>query len=110
STSPRSRTRTASSSSRRSRAPPPASRAPSSRRTSPTHPSTPPARRAPPPTPPTYRLLKTKYNDQAKADLVKGFARYLLTDGQSIAKDVNFAALPGSLQQKAATQLDKGEG
>jgi phosphate transport system substrate-binding protein len=33
--------------------------------------------------------------------------RFLLTDGQPIAKDVNFAALPSGLQQKALAQLDK---
>jgi phosphate transport system substrate-binding protein len=58
-------------------------------------------------TSPTYILVKTKYSDTAKADLVKGFVRYLLTDGQAVAKDVNFAALPSGLQQKALAQLDK---
>jgi phosphate transport system substrate-binding protein len=58
-------------------------------------------------TSPTYLLIKPKYDDANKAQLVKGFVRYLLTDGQSIAKDVNFAALPSSLQQKALAQLDK---
>ena len=33
--------------------------------------------------------------------------RYVLTDGQAIAKDVNFASLPSGLQQKALAQLDK---
>jgi phosphate transport system substrate-binding protein len=58
-------------------------------------------------TSPTYLLIKPKYDDTNKAALVKGFVRYLLTDGQAIAKDVNFAALPSSLQQKALAQLDK---
>jgi phosphate transport system substrate-binding protein len=58
-------------------------------------------------TSPTYVLIRTKYDDQSKAAAVKGFVRYLLTDGQSVAKDVNFAALPSSLQQKAIAQLDK---
>jgi phosphate transport system substrate-binding protein len=58
-------------------------------------------------TSPTYLLIKPKYDDTNKAALVKGFVRYLLTDGQGIAKDVNFAALPSSLQQKALAQLDK---
>jgi phosphate transport system substrate-binding protein len=57
-------------------------------------------------TAPTYLLLKTKY-DATKATLVKGFVRYVLTDGQALAKDVNFAALPSGLQQKALGQLDK---
>jgi phosphate transport system substrate-binding protein len=58
-------------------------------------------------TSPTYLLLKNKYDDANKATLVKDFARYVLTDGQPIAKDVNFASLPPGLQQKALTQLDK---
>jgi len=58
-------------------------------------------------TSPTYVLIKPKYDDAQKAALVKGFVKYMLTDGQSIAKDVNFAPLPSSLQQKALAQLDK---
>lgn len=61
-------------------------------------------------TSPTYLLVKPKYDDANKAKLVKGFVRYLLTNGQSIAKEVNFAALPSSLQQKALAQLDKVQG
>lgn len=57
-------------------------------------------------TAPTYLLLKTKY-DADKATLVTNYVRYLLTDGQPIAKDVNFASLPPGLQQKALAQLDK---
>jgi phosphate transport system substrate-binding protein len=59
-------------------------------------------------TAPTYLLLKTKY-DATKATLVTDYVRYLLTDGQSIAKDVNFASLPSGLQQKALAQLDRVE-
>jgi phosphate transport system substrate-binding protein len=57
-------------------------------------------------TAPTYLLLKPKY-DANKAKLVSDYVRFLLTDGQPIAKDVNFAALPSGLQQKALAQLDK---
>src|SRR5512132_3800361 len=57
-------------------------------------------------TSPTYLLLKNKY-DADKASLVKDFVRYVLTDGQPIAKNVNYAALPSGLQQKALAQLDK---
>ena len=57
-------------------------------------------------TAPTYLLLKNKY-DADKANLVKEYVRYVLTDGQPIAKDVNFASLPSGLQQKALAQLDK---
>jgi phosphate transport system substrate-binding protein len=58
-------------------------------------------------TSPTYLLIKSKYDDANKANMVKAFVRYVLTDGQALAKDVNFAALPSSMQQKALAQLDK---
>jgi len=58
-------------------------------------------------TSPTYLLIKSRYDDPTKATLVKAFVRYVLTDGQALAKEVNFAALPSSLQQKALAQLDK---
>jgi phosphate transport system substrate-binding protein len=58
-------------------------------------------------TAPTYLLIKTKYDDPTKAKLVTEFVRYVLTDGQALAKDVNFAALPSGVQQKALAQLDK---
>jgi phosphate transport system substrate-binding protein len=58
-------------------------------------------------TSPTYLLIKNKYDDANKATLVKAFVRYVLTDGQALAKEVNFAALPSSMQQKALGQLDK---
>lgn len=61
-------------------------------------------------TAPTYLLLKTSYSDPVKAKLVRGFVKWLLTDGQSFAAGVNFAKLPAELQQKALAQLDKVKG
>lgn len=61
-------------------------------------------------TAPTYILVKTKYDDPKKAELVKGFVRYILTDGQELAKDIDFAPLPASLKDKALAQLDKIQG
>jgi phosphate transport system substrate-binding protein len=58
-------------------------------------------------TAPTYLLIKAKYDDPTKAKLVTEFVRYVLTDGQALAKDVNFAPLPAGVQQKALGQLDK---
>jgi phosphate transport system substrate-binding protein len=58
-------------------------------------------------TAPTFILVKTKYDDQAKAALVKGFLTFLLNEGQNIAAEVDFAKLPDSLRQKALSQLDK---
>lgn len=58
-------------------------------------------------TAPTYILVKREYDDPAKAELVKGFVRFLLTEGQALAGEVSFAPLPDSLRDKALTQLDK---
>ncbi|WP_213453751.1 phosphate ABC transporter substrate-binding protein PstS [Rhizomonospora bruguierae] len=59
-------------------------------------------------TSPTYLLVKTKYDDPAKAALVKGFLKFLLSsEGQGLAKDVDFAALPQSLHDKALAQIEK---
>jgi len=56
---------------------------------------------------PTYLIVKQKYDDAAKAKLVKEFIKYILGDGAALAKDVNFATLPDSLKSKALAQLDK---
>jgi phosphate transport system substrate-binding protein len=58
-------------------------------------------------TAPTYLLLKPSYTDAAKGKLVKGFVKWLLTDGQNLAAASNFSKLPTALQQKALAQLDK---
>ncbi len=61
-------------------------------------------------TAPTYLLVKTKYDDPNKAAAIKGFVRYLLTDGQALAQEVDFAPLPQALKDKALAQLDKVQG
>lgn len=61
-------------------------------------------------TAPTYFLLRKSYSDAAKGKLVKGFARWLLTNTQTFASSVNFAPLPDTLKQKALTQLDQVQG
>ncbi|TDC02449.1 phosphate ABC transporter substrate-binding protein PstS [Micromonospora fluostatini] len=61
-------------------------------------------------TAPTFLLVKTSYDDPAKAELVKGFVKYLLNDGQDLAKDIDFAPLPASLKEKALAQVDKIQG
>jgi phosphate transport system substrate-binding protein len=58
-------------------------------------------------TAPTYLLVKQKYDSPEKAKLVKEFIKYILTDGATLAKSVNFATLPDSLKTKALAQLDK---
>jgi phosphate transport system substrate-binding protein len=58
-------------------------------------------------TAPTFILVKQKYDNPEKAKLVKGYVKYLLTDGAELAKDVNFAVLPTAIKDKALAQLDK---
>ncbi|MER7164861.1 phosphate ABC transporter substrate-binding protein PstS [Micromonospora sp. NPDC000207] len=61
-------------------------------------------------TAPTFLLVKTSYDDPATAELVKAFVKYMLNDGQDLAKDVDFAPLPASLKEKALAQIDKVQG
>ena len=44
--------------------------------------------------------------DKAKGAAVKSFLRYLVTDGQKLAEDIDYAPLPTSFQQKTLTQID----
>ncbi|MGH3734530.1 MAG: phosphate ABC transporter substrate-binding protein PstS [Micromonosporaceae bacterium] len=60
-------------------------------------------------TAPTFILVKAKYDDKKKAELVKAFLTFLLNDGQEFASDVDFAPLPDELKKKALAQLDKIE-
>ena len=58
-------------------------------------------------TAPTYILVRTQYPDAAKKDAVKGFVTYILTEGQTLAPEIDFAPLPDALKTKALAQLDK---
>ena len=57
-------------------------------------------------TAPTYLLVHPTYTDAAKGVLVKGFIKWLLTDGQAIAEANGYAKLPAELQTKALAKLD----
>ena len=56
---------------------------------------------------PTWILVYTAQTDKAKAEAITSFLRFLLTDGQELAEDVDYAALPKSLRDKALGQLDR---
>jgi len=58
-------------------------------------------------TAPTYLLVRPAYTDATVGKNVKGFIKWLLTDGQQFADGVGYAKLPTALQQKALAQLDK---
>ena len=41
--------------------------------------------------------------------MLKAFLTFILTEGQAIASEVNYAPLPGELDAKALAQLDMFE-
>jgi len=55
----------------------------------------------------TYILVYTNQPDAEIGNALKGWINYVLTDGQALAADANFARLPSSLQSKALAQLDQ---
>jgi phosphate transport system substrate-binding protein len=58
-------------------------------------------------TAPTWCVAYTKQTSKAKGDALKAYFKYMLTDGQALIKDIDFAPLPKSLADKAVAQLDK---
>jgi phosphate transport system substrate-binding protein len=56
-------------------------------------------------TAPTYLLVKPTY-DAAKGPLVKGFVKWLLTDGRQYADPAGYAVLPDKLQTDALAKLE----
>lgn len=57
-------------------------------------------------TAPTYLLVRPTYTDAGKGTLVKGFVKWLLTDGQAVAASKGFSKLPADLATKALAKLD----
>lgn len=53
----------------------------------------------------TWIIAYAKQTDQAKADSLKAFLSYILTDGQKVAGDVHFAPLPAELANRALAQV-----
>lgn len=58
-------------------------------------------------TAPTYLLVRTEYEDADVAAAVKEFLTWMLEDGQELAAENEFAALPDSLRQQALDALDE---
>jgi phosphate transport system substrate-binding protein len=54
----------------------------------------------------TWIIAYAKQTDAAKADALKAFLTYILTDGQTLASTVNYAPLPAALAEKALAQVD----
>jgi phosphate transport system substrate-binding protein len=53
----------------------------------------------------TYLMYYKDNTDTAKATALKNFAKWVLTDGQAYAKDLDYAALPQSLLDKLIAEL-----
>ena len=53
----------------------------------------------------TWIIAYQHQKDAAKADALKAFLNFVLTDGQKIAPTVNYAALPAELAAKAIAQI-----
>ena len=55
----------------------------------------------------TWVIVYAKPADKVKGAVVKNYVKYLITDGQKLLPELDFAPLPRSLQDKAVAQLDK---
>jgi phosphate transport system substrate-binding protein len=55
----------------------------------------------------TWIIAYTTQPDAAKAETLRGFLTYLLTDAQATAPDIDYAPLPSALQEKAIANIDK---
>jgi phosphate transport system substrate-binding protein len=55
----------------------------------------------------TWIIAYTTQPDAAKAEALRGFLTYLLTDAQATAPDVDYAPLPSALQEKAIANIAK---
>jgi phosphate transport system substrate-binding protein len=57
-------------------------------------------------TAPTWLLVYKNQPDKVKGEAIKSFLRFVVGDGQKLANEVDYAALPTALQQKATAQID----
>lgn len=55
----------------------------------------------------TWIIAYTTQSDPAKAEAIRGFLTYLLTEGQTFAPDIDYAPLPADLQAKALANIAK---
>ena len=52
-------------------------------------------------------IVYAKQTDAAKGDALKAYLTFLLKDGQTLLKEIDYAPLPKTLQDKAVKQVDK---
>jgi phosphate transport system substrate-binding protein len=55
----------------------------------------------------SWVIVYAKQADKDKAAALKGYLKFIISDGQKLLKDLDFAPLPKSLQDRALKQLDK---
>ncbi len=53
----------------------------------------------------TWIIVYTEQADAAKAEALKGFLTYLLTEGQELAPELDYAPLPADLQAQALENI-----
>jgi phosphate transport system substrate-binding protein len=55
----------------------------------------------------TWVIVYAKQTDKAKGTALKAYLKYLVSDGQKLLSELDYAPLPKSLQDRAVKQLDK---
>ena len=55
----------------------------------------------------TWVIVYAKQADKAKGEALKAYLKYLVKDGQKLLAEIDYAALPKSLQEKALKQVEK---
>jgi phosphate transport system substrate-binding protein len=55
----------------------------------------------------SWVIVHAKPADRARGAVVKDYLRFLVTDGQKLLPDLDFAPLPRSLRDRAVAQLDR---
>ena len=58
-------------------------------------------------TSPTWIIAYAKQTNKTKGQTLKDFLTFVLNDGQALAADAKYAALPDSVKQKANAQLNQ---
>lgn len=58
-------------------------------------------------TAPTWILVYAHHRDAAKADALRAFLHFVLTDAQALAETVDYAPLPATIVARAIAQLDR---
>jgi phosphate transport system substrate-binding protein len=54
----------------------------------------------------TWLLIPSKFSDAAKRDAIKGFLKWMLTDGQSYAESLSYAKLPKEVVAKETKAIN----